>query len=97
MAIVNPSLHQWIKHETVRRRLNIFYILVAALTILLATLIAPGAYIFLPVIALFAGFSNVCMILSRPSIEASDSDFFFAADVSPKWFRRVVLKLKRQN
>lgn len=78
---MNRTIAAWIRHESFRRRLNQFYIALAVIFLLLAGSVSIVAFIPLAFISLFAGMSNVCMLLSAPRLEASDCEIRRAAAV----------------
>lgn len=90
---MNASIDQWIRHERSRRRINAFYIFVAAVGGVFAVKGNYAVFAAAPAILLCAGFSNVCMLLGRPQIEATDEEIRSAAKAGPAWFARIVAKL----
>lgn len=93
---MNESVAAWIRHENNRRLLNRFYIALAVLCAVMTVtvpVIGLAALVFIP---MFAGMSNVCMLLGRPRIEASDAEIRTSAAIGPRWFASLIAKLDSQ-
>jgi hypothetical protein len=93
---MNESVKAWVRHEKSRRIQNCFYILLAVLCIFFAATVSTGGLLLLPFVGMSAGMSNVCMLLSRPRLEATDEDIRAASEVGPRWFSRLIDKLDSQ-
>lgn len=93
----NNSIDDYIEHEGQRRQINAFYIALSFISICTAVIWSPLALMALLVIALFAGMSNLSMLLGTPKLRGSDEEIRAAASKGPEWFRRRVAKLDSEN
>lgn len=90
---MNESVKFWIRHEKSRRLQNGLYLLLAGVCIVFAATVSPGGLLILPFIGIFAGLSNVCMLLSRPSVQATDQEIRDSSEIGPNWFSKLIDKL----
>lgn len=104
---MNPTIAAYISARKTERCFNAYFAVLHGLVIsggvyaivtigspaqvLLAALVGIGA------IGLFQGFANVCLILARPRIDATNDEIVAAAENGPPWFRKLVARLSDQK
>ena len=91
----NKSIDDW--NERQRRQINAFYIFLSLICVGAAFAWSPIALLPLLMIAMFAGMSNVSLLLGRPRIQGTDAEIRAAAATGPAWFQRAVAKLETEN
>lgn len=87
---MTPSLQHWLRYEQQRRVMNGVYILMVIVCVVLSFTVSVGILISLPFVGIAAGLSNVCLLVGRPSIDATDDEIRQAAVEMPSWAQRRI-------